>query len=412
MKNIEVKQAVILAGGRGERLRPLTDKVPKPMVSVNNKPFLEYLIGMAKEKGIDEVVLLTGYLHEKIKEYFGNGSKFGMNIKYSIGDASWETGTRIRNAKNLLQENFLLMYGDNYWPMDLEGMTRMYNKMNLEAMVTVYNNKDCMGEYGRENNMEISDDSYVLDYDKKTRKNPRLNAVDIGFYILNKKIAESMPQNNFPFEQEILPKLIRNRQLCAFRTDHRYYFITNPSTLKITEGFLRQKKTIFLDRDGVINKNPAQHDYIKSWEEFEFLPDAVEAIRLLNKNNYQIYVITNQGGISRGCMSEQNVREIHENMTEELKKHDARIDGIYYCPHKEGDDCECRKPKPGMLFKAASEHNFDLTKSILIGDTERDIDAGRAARCKTILAGREKSLLQIAKELVNEAGSIDNMHKF
>lgn len=246
--------------------------------------------------------------------------------------------------------------------------------------------------------MQVSDEGYVLDYNK-TKMEPHLNAIDIGFYILDKKIVECMPKDNFPFEKGILPLLIEKKQLCAFRTDHRYYFITNQETLKEAEEFLKPKKIVFLDRDGVINKNPAQHDYVKNWKEFEFLPGAVEAIKLLNKNSYQIYVITNQGGISRGCMSEENVNEIHENMIEELKKYNARIDGIYYCPHKQGDNCECRKPKPGMLFRAASEHNFDLTKAIFIGDDERDIEAGNASRCKTILVDREKDLLQIVNSL-------------
>jgi len=99
MTNLEIKQAVILAGGLGTRLRPLTDNLPKPMVLLNNKPFLEYLIDLLKENGIEEVVLLLGYLPEKIKKYFGDGSKFRVKIKYSIGDISFETGKRIKDAE-------------------------------------------------------------------------------------------------------------------------------------------------------------------------------------------------------------------------------------------------------------------------------------------------------------------------
>ena len=117
---VSVKQAVKLAGGRGTRLKTLTDNLPKPMISINKRPFLEYLIDLLKENGIEEVVLLLGYLPKKIMEYFGNGSTFGIKIKYSIGDISFETGKRIKNVEELLDNNFLLMYCDNYWPLNLK----------------------------------------------------------------------------------------------------------------------------------------------------------------------------------------------------------------------------------------------------------------------------------------------------
>ena len=110
MVGVHIKQAVILAGGKGERLKPLTDTLPKPMVPVNGRPFLEYLVELLKNNGIEEIVMLLGYRPEKITEHFGDGTKFGVNIKYSIGAVEDETGTRIKNAKGLLKDKFLLMY--------------------------------------------------------------------------------------------------------------------------------------------------------------------------------------------------------------------------------------------------------------------------------------------------------------
>ncbi len=159
-------------------------------------------------------------------------------------------------------------------------------------------------------------------------------------------------------------------------------------------------KVIFLDRDGVINRKAADGDYIKNWSEFEFLPGAVEAVRLLTKSGYETYVITNQRGIARGLMSEHDLETIHNRMKEELKKNGAAIKAIYYCPHGDDDNCECRKPKPGMLLKAASEHDFDLTKATFIGDDQRDIEAGHAADCKTIMLEPGKSLLDIVMSLL------------
>ena len=178
-----IKQAVILAGGEGIRLRPLTYQVPKPMVLVNNRPFLKYLIEMLKENGISEVVLLLGYLPEKITQYFGDGSSFGVDIKYSIGDVTFKTGTRIKNAERLLDDVFLLMYCDNYWPLNLKRLLEFYTEHKTLASVTVYTNKDGKGEYGPENNIYVDNNGYVSKYDK-SRKGKNLNGVDIGFFII------------------------------------------------------------------------------------------------------------------------------------------------------------------------------------------------------------------------------------
>lgn len=392
---VAIKQAVILAGGIGTRLRPLTYSIPKPMVLLNNRPFLEYLIEMLRENGISEVLLLLGYLPEKIVDYFGDGVNFGVKIKYSIGDVSWETGTRIRNAKELLDDHFLLMYCDNYWPLNLKKIVDFYNKHETLAMVTIYTNKDAITR----NNILVDDKGYVIKYDK-TRKDNHLNGVEIGFYIMDKQILNLMHNTNFSFEKEILPQLIENRHICGYLTDHRYYSIGKLERLPLTEQFLKPKKVVFLDRDGVINKKPAKADYVKTWKEFEFLPGAIEAIELLTGNHYDIYLITNQAGIARGMMTEQDLQKIHKNLAEKLEKHHAKINGIYYCPHGWNEGCECRKPKPGMFFQAAREHHLDLTKAIFIGDDERDRQTGDAAGCKTILVTPEHNLLQIVKSLL------------
>ena len=193
---LNVIQAVILAGGVGARLRPLTYTTPKPMVLVNNRPFLEYLIGLLKQNGISEVVLLLGYLHEKIVNYFGDGSNFGINIKYSIGDVSFETGKRIKDAEDLIQDQFLLMCCDNYWPLDLERLMAFHNNNQTAVTVTVYTNKDGITR----NNMYVDENGCVVKCDK-SRTDKNLNGVEIGFFILDKKVLELMPDDNFSFEK-------------------------------------------------------------------------------------------------------------------------------------------------------------------------------------------------------------------
>ena len=209
-----------------------------------------------------------------------------------------------------------------------------------------------------------------------------------------------MPEGDFSFEEEILPRLVDKRQLSGFLTEHRYHYISNPESLKVTEKYLQPKKIVLLDRDGVVNRKAAEGDYVKSWSEFEFLPEAVEALELLTANGYDIYIITNQRGIARGLMSQDDVDMIHRKMREELEKHGAKISGIYVCPHSENDNCDCRKPKPGLLYRAAGDHDFNLTKAVFIGDKESDMQAGQAAGCKTVLVEPDKNLLRVVKSLL------------
>jgi D-glycero-D-manno-heptose 1,7-bisphosphate phosphatase len=396
---VGIRQAVILAGGEGTRLRPLTHSIPKPMAPLNGRPFLEYLIGMLRENGISEVVLLLGYLPEKIIQHFGDGSNFGINIKYSVGKVTDKTGTRIKNAELMLDDIFLLLYCDNYWPLNLQRLLEYYIEHKTLASTTVYMNKDGKGEYGSGNNTCVDDDGYILKYDK-SRESPDLNGVDIGFFIINKGVLGLMPDHNFSFEEETLPILVDKRQLSGYQTEHRYYYISTLESLKQTERFLQPQKVVFLDRDGVINQKPTDEDYVKNWSEFHFMSGAIEALRLLTQKDYDIYVITNQRGIARGMMREHDLKAIHDKLEEELAKHGAKIKQIYYCPHGRDDGCECRKPKPGMLFRAASEHNINLTKAIFIGDNESDLQVGNAAGCKTVLVTPEKSLLNIVDSMI------------
>lgn len=396
----KIKQAVILAGGRGERLRPFTDRNPKPMVPINGKPFLELLIEMLRENGMKEVVILSGYLGNKIKDYFGRGSRFGIKIKYSYtpfldeNGQENESGIRIKNAQDLLDDIFLLMYCDNYWSLQIEKLERFYQEHNTEAMVTAYSNKD----NSTKNNILIDDNGYVVKYDR-SRMEKNLNGVEIGFFVINKEILKMIPEENCHFERDILPKLISQKQVSGYLTDRKYYSISNLERAKLTERFLRSKKVVFLDRDGVINKKAPKADYVKNWSEFEFLPGVIEGIKLFNKKGYQIFVITNQPGIARGMMRKQDLDLIHQKMEQVLEKQGAKLAGIYCCIHGWDEDCECRKPKPGLLFQAAREHYLDLTKTIFIGDDERDIQAGEEAGCKTILIDKNKNLLSICESL-------------
>jgi len=164
---------------------------------------------------------------------------------------------------------------------------------------------------------------------------------------------------------------------------------------------MKKNKAVFLDRDGVINKK-IKGDYVKSWEEFEFLPGVKEAIRLLNQTQFKVIVVTNQACIGKGIIKEEQLQQIHQQMIQELKENGSYIDAIYYCPHRVEDNCNCRKPKPGMLEQAGKDFKIDFKNSWLIGDEDKDLAAGKKVNCKTYQVTPEKGLFQIVKEIIKE----------
>jgi histidinol-phosphate phosphatase family protein len=388
-------QAVILAGGRGTRLSPLTDVRPKPMIEIHGKPFLEYLVEMLREQGFERVLLLLGYLPEVVQNHFGDGGKWGIQIDYSVSAVENDTGRRVKLAAPQIDECFLLMYCDNYWPMQMDKMWERFVQANVPAMITVYRNED---RYTT-NSVKVDGDGYVAVYDK-SRTSPDLQGVEISYAILKKSLLDMLPEeDNVLFETAVYPPLAVNRQLAAYVTDHRYYSVGSLGRLPLTESFLARRPTVILDRDGVLNKKPPRAEYVRTWAEFKWLPGAKDALKLFNDAGCQVIVVSNQAGIARGAMTEADLATIHALMKEEAVQGGGRIDAIYYCPHGWDDNCACRKPKPGMLFQAQREHHLDLTRTPFIGDDERDAEAADAAGCPSVLLSNNEPLLQVARKL-------------
>ena len=166
-------------------------------------------------------------------------------------------------------------------------------------------------------------------------------------------------------------------------------------------------KTVFLDRDGVINRKPPEGDYVKSWKEFEFLPKAPEALRLLKEAGMRIIIVTNQRGIARGLMTERDLEEIHKRMLVELARLQASVDAIYYCPHEEGV-CDCRKPRVGLFRKAQQDFpDIDFSSSAVIGDSLKDMEAGTQLGSLTILIADETAKEKLLKETFAKGIRID-----
>lgn len=399
-------QAVILAGGRGTRLAPITDSIPKPMIEFHGKPFLEYLIEMVRDQGFQRILLLLGYMPKPIQDYFGDGVQFGISIQYSVTEEENDTGRRLKLAADQLDPEFLLMYCDNYWPMQFDAMWEQYLKSEASALVTVYKNLD---GYTRDN-LRVDDQSFVVEYDK-SRNAPGLSGVDIGFIILQNSIIKSLPEDNISFETTVYPQLVADRQLQAYVTEHRYYSVGSHERLPITKEFLARRPVVLVDRDGVLNRKMPQGTYVRSWDEWEWAPGAEEALRLLNQASYRVIIISNQSGIARGVMTEDALTIIHQKMKTEVRESGGEIEEIYYCPHGWDDECACRKPKPGMLLQAQREHHLDLSMTYFIGDDERDGQAAYAAGCPWIQVTVDQSLLDIVKQFIeNNNGTKSTEH--
>jgi len=375
---MDLRQAVILCGGLGVRLRPLTDNLPKPMVRVNEKPFLEYLIEQLKANGIVRILLLTGYKKEAIEAYFGDGSAFGVSISYSRGDTEWETGKRLYQARHLIDDQFFLLYADNFVQYSLEKLRMFYQSRKALVSFVVFAKNE-------KNNIRLGENGLVLEYDK-TRTAKGLTYVELGCMIINKSIFTLFDDSNFSFS-DTLRKLADKRELYGYLIEDPYYSISNPKRLALAAEYLRQKRIIILDRDGVINEKAPRGEYICTWEDFKFMPGVIECLKMLSVNGYSFVIISNQAGIARKKLTMGDVEAINARMLGVLKQHGIHVHKTYVCPHHWEDDCACRKPKPGMLIQASKDFLIRLDTTYFLGDDERDVLAASNCNAKSILIG-------------------------
>lgn len=394
-----IEQAVILAGGLGTRMHPFTLHHPKPMYPFNGIPFIDYLIRQVRDFGIKKILLLLGYMPEQIQEYLGNGEKYGLEIMYDVTPVEYDTGNRLKAAEQKLCTEFLLMYCDNYCPIDYERLYADFCKNEAEIQISVYANKD---NYTK-NNLKLDANGKVLCYDK-TRTTEGLQGVDIGYVIVRKRTLDYLKKDTAVtanFEKIVYEQMVQKGKLFATLTEHRYYSVGSWERIKLTEQFFDNQPTIFLDRDGTLNQRPPKACYVEKSEEFIWLEGAKEAVRLLKESGYRVILVSNQPGIARGNLTEETLEQIHRKMQEDLEKETGhQIDAIYYCPHNWDDGCECRKPRPGMLYQAQKDFSLNLRDCVLIGDDERDIEAGEAAGCRSILVNDEYDLLNAVQDLL------------
>lgn len=382
------EQAAILCGGRGSRLRPITDKIPKPMVPVNGVPFLEYLLVQLRDNGIREVILMTGYLGAKIQEYFGDGSALQLRLRYSHGPVEWDTGRRLYEIKPWLDDYFLLLYADNFVQFSLKKLAKFHDEQGKLLTFTV--------QAKSSGNIRLAEDGAVEIYDK-TRSAGKLGFVELGYMIASTKIFDYYDGIEVSFS-DIIAKLVAAKQVAAMVVGDAYHSVSDPDRLKLTEAYLKPKKILLIDRDGVINKRPPKGEYVASWSTFSFIPENVRGMKQLSEAGFSFIVISNQAGIARGMVSREAVEGIHRRMKETLEHEGVRILNIYLCPHHWDYNCSCRKPKPGLFFQASRDWLLRLDKSYFIGDDPRDCQAAYQAGCGCLYVGSKDELKDLLPE--------------
>lgn len=417
-------QVVIMAGGKGTRIAALNSEVPKPMITVCGKPILEHQIECLKNQGIKEIILVIGYKGETIHKYFGDGSKkspitdepFGVNISYIEETTPLGTGGALYLLKNKLDQDFMLLNGDIIFDIDISRFYKYH--INKEATATLFTHPN---SHPYDSGIVITDSEgkvkkWLNREDKRVWYKNRVNA---GIHMISPKIFNLFQElKKLDLDRDIFSILLQKGELFAYNspeyvkdmgTPDRYSDVVKDleSGKPQLKNLNKKQRAIFLDRDGTINKYVG---FLKNINQFELLEDVPDAIVRINKSGYLAIVITNQPVIARGETTEKELNDIHNKMETLLGQKGAYIDDIFYCPHHPDKgyagerqeykiNCDCRKPNPGLIEQAVLKYNIDLSDSWIIGDSERDIQTGINAGCKTAfilgnnLKGQYKDLL-------------------
>jgi histidinol-phosphate phosphatase family protein len=384
-----VTQAVLLCGGLGTRLRPLTDTLPKPMVPIHEgKPFLHYLLEQLSEQGFKRFVLLTGYLSHVIVEYFGDGRKWGWEITYSEGPVEWDTGRRLWEARQLLDERFMLLYSDNFAAFSLSDIWKMHQEKG--SVITLLLKQKDTG------NVSLGPDGVLEEYDP-AREKGHLNFVELGYMIVERDpvlaaYAELPNAPDLSFSS-ILKYFADRSEVSGRILETNYYSISDPKRLELMRKLLSPRKILLLDRDGTLHLRAPRGEYIAQWKDVQLLPEAIDGLRALALKGFTFVVISNQAGIGRGVISEQDVHTVNENIQKYFQSIGVEILAFYICPHHWDDNCRCRKPRPGLFFDCADDYDLRLDRVLYIGDDPRDCEAAKNAGTRCLYVGEKKELI-------------------
>lgn len=397
-------KALILAGGRGTRLGKLTKAVPKPLLKIAGKTVLEYQIELLRKYAVREIIVLISHLGHKIKDYLGNGKKWGVTISYLEEIKPLGTAGGVKKIEQSLLDDFLVLYGDVLLNVDLARFIRHHikNKANdpqcVGTLMTHPNNHPWDSDL-----VEIGEGNKIIKFLSKPHPDSLLyrNIVNGGLYILSPKICTHISKDQASdFGRDIFPAIVQNKThaLYAYHSPEYLKDMGTPHRLHEAEQDVKnhryqrdtfevKKSAVFLDRDGVINK---EVDQLCRVDDFELIAGSAEAIKKLNENGLYVVVVTNQPMVAKGFCTYNDILEIHKKMETELGRIGAKLDGIYFCPHHPekgfaGENpefkrrCDCRKPAIGMLRQAAADLNIDSKQSYLVSDSTTDAQAAKNA---------------------------------
>jgi D,D-heptose 1,7-bisphosphate phosphatase len=395
-----------MAGGKGTRLASIASDIPKPMIPICGKPILEHQIDCLKRNGLCDIVIVVGHLGTHIKEYFGDGSRFGCTISYfSETEPLGTAGAlyKIDALINNLAEDFILINGDIIFDIDFNRMIAFHKKQNAWASLAIHPNNHPYDSAL----IECNDNNQIISWlNKEDERTFHKNLVNAGIHILSPELLKNCPQDKdkVDLDRDILKKMIQSGRIFGYITPEYIKDMGTPERFTevsraMEKDIVKNKnlsvkqKCIFLDRDGTIN---VFNDFVSRPEDFELIDGVAEAIRKINDSGYLAIVITNQPVIARNELDFETLNSIHMKMETELGRQGAFIDDIFFCPHHPDKgfpgerleykiDCDCRKPKPGMILEAAEKYNIDLAQSYMVGDHIRDAQAGIAAGCTSIL---------------------------
>lgn len=426
-------KTVIMAGGKGTRISSVASDIPKPMIRIQGKPVLEHEIECLRSQGFSDIIITVSHLAEHIIDYFGDGSAFGVNIEYYVEEAPLGNAGALFMLRDKLQDDFLLLNADSIFDIDFNRFVDFHKSRN--ALVTLFSHPN---SHPYDSGLLIADDNCVVEkWLTKEDERPQWykNRVNAGLHVINPIILDMSgivastvgaeingKRVKVDLDRQLLKPLCGTGKMVCYDspeyvkdmgTPERYEAVCADYALgRVTAKNLKEKqKAIFLDRDGTINKYVG---FLRDINEFELLPGVSQSIKKINELGYLVIVVTNQPVIARGEVTYDQLTKIHYKMETLLGEEGAYIDGLYFCPHHphkgyEGEitelkiDCDCRKPKPGMLLEAAHDYNIDLRESWMIGDGENDVLAGKAAGCKTALIGVND---------FNQDVSIDSLYEF
>ena len=433
-----------MAGGKGTRIASVKSDVPKPMIEICGKPILEWQIENLKACGLTDITLVVGYLGHVIKEYFGNGTKFGVKISYFEETEPLGTAGALFKMPELT-DDFLLMCGDVILDVDFNRFIKFHRSTGAWASLMAHPNG-----HPYDSSLLVTeilppqvpggnpvDTHRVVKWmNKEDERLYYKNRVNAGIEIISPLLLQETMKHFVPrhpetpdkidLDRDVLKPNIPTGKIYAYDTPEyikdmgtpdRYYEVEKDiQTGKVkARNLSRKQKAVFLDRDGTLNKYVG---FLRFADEFELLPGAADAVKMINKSGYLAIVVTNQPVIARGECSWEELLRIHDKMETELGKEGAFLDGIYVCPHHkdkgfEGErpeykfDCECRKPKAGLFLQAASDFNIDLNQSIMIGDSFQDVEAGKRANCKeSILVNTENTIFDVIKGILSKNHSV------